>query len=102
MFKATTPTLILAFDEGVDFTDAKSVVVTFATDYHKVITEKADEELEINDNVIRVPLTQKETLAMPTGSILIQVNVLYRDETRVASDIVHLEWSPNLKGEIMI
>ena len=102
MYKGTTPTIILTFDEGVNFTDAKSVVVTFATDYRKVLTEKTGEELEIADNVIRVPLTQKETLAMPTGNILIQTNILYLDGSRLASDIVSLHWTPNLKGEIML
>ncbi len=102
MYKGTTPTIILTFDSDVDFSGAKSVVVTFATDFHRVMMEKADEELTIEANVIKVRLTQKETLAMKTGPLLIQVNILYRDGSRVASDIVSIDWTPNLKGEIMV
>ena len=102
MYKGTTPTIILTFNSDVDFSEAKSVVVTFATDYHRVMTEKADEELEINANVIKVHLTQKETLAIKNDKLLVQVNVLYDDGNRLASDIKVIDWSPNLKGEIMV
>ena len=102
MYKGTTPTIILTFNSDVDFSEAKSVVVTFATDYHRVMTEKADEELEINAHVIKVHLTQKETLAIKNDKLLVQVNVLYDDGNRLASDIKVIDWSPNLKGEIMV
>ena len=101
MFKGTTPTLSLTFPEGTDFSEAEHIVVTFATDYHKVITEKADEELEITDNVISVSFTQAETLAICTGVMLVQVNVLYSDGTRVASEIRSINWNNNLKNEVM-
>lgn len=101
MYKGTTPTIKLTFNEDVDFSDAESVVVTFATDYHKTITEKTDDELEISENVISIRLTQKETLAIRGQKILIQVNALFSDGTRVASDIKSINWSENLKGEIM-
>lgn len=102
MFTGTTPTFILTFGEDVDFTDAKSVVVTFATDYRKVITEKSGDELEIDGNVIRFSFTQEETLAMRPGAKLIQVNVLFSDNSRVASEIVSVTWDRNLKGDVML
>lgn len=102
MFTGTTPTFILTFGEGVDFSDAKSVVVTFATDYCKELAEKTDEDLEINENIIRFSLTQEESLAMSPGRMLLQVNVLYNNGSRVASEIVSIEWDKNLKGDLMI
>ena len=102
MYKGTTPTIKLTFNEDVDFSDAESVVVTFATDYHKTITEKTGEEIIISGNIITVKLTQKETLAIRTEKMLIQVNVLYSDGTRIASDIASVDWEQNLKGEIML
>lgn len=102
MFKGTTPTIVLTFDESVDFSEAESVVVTLATDYHKVLTEKSGSELTINTNVISFKFTQAETLAMETDNMLIQVNVLYSDGTRIASNIATVEWDNNLKGEIML
>ena len=101
MYKGTTPTIKLTFGEDVDFSDAESVVVTFATDYHKTITEKTGNELEITDNVISVSFTQAETLAICTGVMLVQVNVLYSDGTRVASEIRPINWNNNLKNEVM-
>ena len=102
MYKGTTPTIKLTFNEDVDFSDAESVVVTFATDYHKRIMEKTGDELKILDNVISIRLTQKETLAICTGKILVQVNVLYSNGIRAASDIQSIDWFNNLKGELMV
>ena len=102
MFKGTTPTLTLTFDESVDLTEAKSVVVTFATDFHKVIAEKADEELTITANTIEVAFTQEETLSMRPGRMLVQVNLLYDDGSRVCSNIGEGSWVENLKDEVMV
>lgn len=101
MFQGTTPTIILTFGEDVDFSEAESVVVTFATGYHKVITEFKDNELTIDGNVISRKLTQAETLAMP-NTVLVQVNVLYPDGTRAASNITSFSLDDNLKDEVML
>ncbi len=101
MFQGTTPTLILTFDEEIDFSDAKSVVVTFATDFGKKITEKSDDEISINANVISMSFNQEETLAFLPGPILVQVNVLYSDDSRIASNIGVINWQKNLKNEVM-
>ena len=101
MFQGTTPTLTLTFDEDIDFSDAKSVVVTFATDYHKTITEMSGDELTINKNIISISFTQEESLAFLPGPTLVQVNALYEDGTRIASNIGAIEWVKNLKNEVM-
>lgn len=103
MFKGTTPSLILTFDDNfdVDFSDARSVVVTFSTDYRKVILEKADEELTIDGNTITIDFTQEETLSFTAGKMLIQVNAYFDDGTRICSDIQKITWEDNLKNEVM-
>ena len=101
MFQGTTPTITLTFGEDVDFSDAESVVVTFATDFHKVITEFGNDELTINKNIISKKLSQSETLAL-RGNILVQVNVLYDDGTRIASNIASFDFFKNLKNEVML
>ena len=101
MYKGTTPTLTITFDESVDFSEAEHVVVTFATDYHKVIAEKSDSELTIADNKIIINFTQEETLSMKPGAMLVQVNILYSDGLRVCSDIGTIHWIDNLKNEVM-
>lgn len=101
MYKGTTPTLTLTFDESINLSEAEHIVVTFATDYHKVITEKADSELTVEDNKIEITFTQAETLAMEPGPMLVQVNLLYSDGNRSASNIGQVEWLYNLKNEVM-
>lgn len=101
MFQGTTPTLTLTFDNVIDFSDAKSIVVTFATDYGKRITEKTDDEIIINNNVISISFSQEETLAFLPGPTLVQVNALYNDGSRLASNIGVIEWAKNLKNEVM-
>ena len=101
MYKGTTPTLTLTFDEGVNLSEAQHVVVTFATDYHKVIGEKSDSELDISENKIEITFTQAETLRMKPGPMLVQVNLLYSDGKRSASNIGQVEWLYNLKDEVM-
>ena len=101
MFQGTTPTIILTFNSDVDFSEATSVVVTFATDYHKVITEFKDEDLTIEGNVVSRKLTQAETLAMPS-TVLVQLNALYPDGSRVASNIASFNLDDNLKDEVML
>ena len=103
MFKGTTPSLILTFDEtsGLDLLEATSVVVTFATDYQKVLFEKSDDELTINSNTITINFTQEETLSFTPGKMLVQMNALFEDGSRVCSDIGTIRWSTNLKNEVM-
>lgn len=101
MFKGTTPILTLIFNDNVDLTEAKSVVVTFATDYHKIIAEKANEELDITSNTIQIAFTQEETLSLKPGRMLVQVNILFSDGNRVCSDIGEVSWVENLKNEVM-
>ena len=102
MYKGTTPTLTLTFDESIDFSEAAHIVVTFATDYHKVIMEKNETEITVNAHSLKIDFTQKETLAICTGKMLIQVNVLYEDGNRVSSEIKEIDWENNLKNEVMV
>ena len=104
MFKGTTPSLVLTFDENLDFdfSDARSVTVTFSTDYRKVILEKTDEELTIDENTITIEFAQEETLSFSAGKMLVQVNAIFDDGTRICSDIQKITWEDNLKNEVMV
>lgn len=103
MFKGTTPSLTLTFDNtfGLDFLDATSVVVTFATDYQKVLFEKSDDELILNGRTITINFTQEETLSFAPGKMLVQMNALLSDGSRICSDIGTICWNTNLKNEVM-
>ena len=101
IFKGTTPTLSLIFDEGTDLSKANHIVVTFATDYSKAILEKVDDELTVSGNTVEIAFTQAETLWFKPGKMLVQVNLLYSDGSRVASNIGTIHWVENLKDEVM-
>ena len=109
MFQATTPTLTIRFDESVDLSIARIIAVTFATSCHKIVAEyekdivihDENNKLIIDGNEIRITFTQEDTLYFKPGKMLVQVNVLYFDGTRVASDIGTINWVKNLKNEVM-
>ena len=104
IYKATTPTFKLTFPDSVDFSTASSIYVTFSDDKEKKLLEKTGASLSIDENVIEVFLTQQETLAFPTGSVLVQVNWTYQEGTvtkRPASTKARIDFKKNLKNEVI-
>lgn len=105
MYKGTTPTFTLTLPEEIDLLQADSVYVTLTTDRRKLLLEKTqDDGLTITANAIDVFLTQQETLAMPTGTVLLQVNWTYQEAgvaKRACSDVVRISWENNLHGEVI-
>lgn len=101
MFRGTTPTLILSFEDATVFSGAEKIVVTFATDYKKVLFEKTENDFTINENTIEIDLTQEETLYFNEGNIQVQVNILYQNGKRATSTIGKMNWQTGLKNEVM-
>lgn len=98
MFTGTTPTYVLTF-QGVDFTQADEIVVTISDMNETTILELTPEATE---TTLTFSLTQEQTLAMPIGSCLIQVNWLYDNrDKRGASDKGKIDFRKNLKHEVM-
>lgn len=102
--RGTTPTYILTFPKDIDLTTMDDIIVTIANqDFGKLI-EKQKAELEIDTTSISVYLTQEETLALPLGSLLIQVNMTFQEGSktkRVASEIVRVQSAKNLHEEVI-
>lgn len=104
MFTGTTPTYVLTFGDDVDFTQADNIAVTICDPRRNVIVELETEDLIITETTIQFSLTQEQTLALPNGNCLLQVNAIYDDGTSVAracSEIGVLEFKKNLKNEVM-
>lgn len=99
MYKGTTPTLTFTFTD-CDPTLAESIIVTIAKQGVTVL-EKATSALTITETSVSFKLSQEETLAFPTGEVQCQINLLYSDGSRVATNIVKVDWSKNLHGEVM-
>ena len=105
LYTATTPTLSLTFPNTVDLTTGTSFVVTISYPIsEKRILEKSGADLDVQEHQIDVFLSQQDTLLMPKGNVLIQVNWLYMDgaiQRRVASVKREVFWDFNLKREVM-
>jgi len=98
IYTGTTPTYVLTF-QGVDFTQADEIVVTISDMNEVTILELTPEATE---TTLTFSLTQEQTLAMPIGSCLIQVNWLYNNrDKRGASNKAKIEFKKNLKNEVM-
>lgn len=97
--RGVTPTFVLTFtDEGLDFTAADHVYVTFKG--RKTIT-KQDEDLTIEEKQISVYLSQEETLSFTKGIVQIQVNWTYANGSRSASTIGKYDMSENLLDKVV-
>ena len=98
IYTGTTPTYVLTF-QGVDFTTADEIVVTISDMNEVTILELTPEATE---TTLTFSLTQEQTLAMPIGSCLIQVNWLYDGgNKRAASNKAKIDFKKNLKNEVM-
>lgn len=100
MYKGTTPTLIFTFPSTFDVTDAEKVLVTIAAKGVPNI-ELTDEDIDVAEHSVSVWLSQEQTLSLPVGYAQAQINLLYADGQRAATNIVRFEWSQNLHNEVM-
>lgn len=103
--RGTTPTYRLILqDTTIDLAEANDVYVTFADGKYNKIIEKTGSDLYIDGNTVEIFLTQEETLKLPSGEILVQINWTYQEGTtikRAASQIVRTTSARNLKNEVI-
>ena len=99
MRRYTTPTVTVTV-EGVDLTTS-TVLVTFQQRSNRLTVEGPSMELQGEDTVISVPLSQLQTGGFAEGSIEVQVNWLdgygHRDATTVAA----IQVERNLLAEVV-
>ena len=100
MYKGTTPTLIFEFPNTFDVTDASVVLVTISAKGQTLI-ELTGEDIDIEEHSVSCWLSQEQTLAMPVGEVSAQINLLYDDGQRVATNICKFDWQKNLHNEVM-
>lgn len=96
MYRGTTPTLILTFPEGTDFSGS-DVYVSLSDQKRNELIRMENPPIE--DNVISIFLTQEQTLALP-NYVLIQVNWTYGNK-RACSNIVSIDTKRNLISEVL-
>ena len=106
MVRATTPPLTLTInDESVDLTAARNVYVTL--EQNNTTLTKTGEELEVEARVVKVWMSQTESLALSEGQPLnIQINWTYIDADgvtvkRAASNVAKITITRQLLDEVI-
>lgn len=97
--KGTTPTIIFTSPDTFDCTLPSKIVLTVKSGA-KVIIRKENEDLDIQEHSISVWFSQEETLSFQR-EIKMQLNMLYDDGNRAASDEKRFEWKDNQLNEVM-
>ena len=98
MHRGTTP--INIFRTDVDLTNASVLFITYKQN-GKVILEKSIDEVKIQNNIVSVYLSQKETLLFMEGIVTIQIGAKFSDGSAIASSLIRTSTYEILKdGEI--
>lgn len=98
-FQYTTPSFTIQLEDG-DLDNYKTVLITIKKGSD--LLELSNNDLSIDDskNEISFSLSQEQTSEYK-GTVSIQVNILYNNETRRTSEIMSVVFGKNLHEEIM-
>ena len=84
MKRGTTPVITIRVS-GCDMTKLKRIIVTFAQGDIQI--DKETEDMEIEETVLRVQLSQEDTLLLSDGKVSIQLRGIDDYGRAIASDI---------------
>jgi len=98
MRRGTTPTIVLGI-KGITMSDIAEWYVTVAQD--SVQLTKTNEDIEIVDDTLKVPLTQVETMKFKSGEISIQIRAKTNDDIVIASGIQTIDIDRILYNEVI-
>lgn len=104
MVRGTTPTYTFKLPQDIDLGIAETVYVTFSNKQYQTLLTKRDDDLDINNNTVSVFLSQEETLSIPKGEALVQINWIYDDggkRKRACSKIIPVPVDRNLINEVI-
>lgn len=100
MWRGTTPTHSFTLPEGMRQQDFAVLYITYSQNGETVV-EKTGEDLQFEDNIIKVIFTQQDTLAFAPGPVKIQIRGRMLDGQAVASNHISTTAKEILKdGEI--
>ena len=105
MVRATTPTLTLTInDESVDLTAARNVYVTLEQGTTEIT--KTGDALEIEPRVVKMWLSQEESLNLTEGAASLQINWTYLDTDgvtvkRAATNVAKITITRQLLDEVI-
>lgn len=97
MYRGTTPTVTLTLPEEYDLTGCKVFVSLSDKNYYKTVTLT---DVRVSGNTVKFSLTQVESLGLPS-KVLIQLNWLYSNGSRLCTKIVSFDTRKNLINEVL-
>lgn len=98
MKRGTTPTITFTLPEEINIAE---LYITFSQNKRTVLEKKLD-DVEINENVITLPLTQENTLAFYAPSpVYIQLRIRDIGGNAIASDIIRTDVDGILKDGVI-
>ena len=100
MIRATTPTLSFKLPKLIDMEEADEIYVTFETVDGTTLFTKDIDDVETEENIVYVWLTQAETLSLPLGIVYVMVNWLVGD-VREATDPIEIKVNRNFIEEVL-
>lgn len=98
MRRGTTPTLVINI-KGIEMTDISEWYITVAQD--SVQITKSNEDIEIDGTLIKMPLTQTETMRFKSGEISVQIRAKTTDDEVIASGIQTIDIDRILYNEVI-
>ena len=102
MTRGTTPTYTFALeDETIDLSLAETVYVTFRQGRRAI--RKTGDDITVSGYTVTAALTQEDSLlfSQENEPLLAQVNWVFDDGTRSASEIVRLDVLDTLEPEVL-
>lgn len=98
--RGTTPTLALTIDdETIDLTLAEAVFVTISQKGQSLTKTGAD--ITVDQQEVDVYLSQAETLAFSRGPVSVQLNWIYGDGARAATDVARFDMTTQLLERVL-
>lgn len=98
MRRGTTPTIVINV-KGIDMTEISEWYITVAQD--NVQITKTNEDIEIEDTLIKMPLTQQETMRFKSGEVSVQIRAKTTEDVVIASGIQTIDIDRILYNEVI-
>lgn len=85
MIKGTTPSLIFKVRDSFVFEGIDNIRVSIESGSKILVKELGDLDIDEENRLFKLFLTQEETFALATGDIKVQVHVLYDNGTSIGT-----------------
>lgn len=101
MIKGTTPSLIFEADDSLNFEEIDNVHVTIKSVSTQLTKDLKDIDLDLDNHLIKLFLTQEETFELGTGDCKVQVRIHLKDETAMSTMPMMIRMDGSLEDEVI-